>query len=983
MEAAALAVGDWTGFWTKLRHLFTADWPHPGWLVGAALLGLVTGLLVRRRPPRRSVGGEHLPPGVTANQPTDPGEPTPPAQDWETEAAVLATTTLQQQEEIENLQGRLVALNQQAQEKQARFEELALTVRNSLEETGGSATVATVRARWMRFAELLRIERQHVGAEAAGLQRIDGQLEKEAELLQQILQSAGDLVENHRRRQSDDPVDQRVFRHLTQVEDQARTLHQHLAGALGTAAGLRQKLQKQQNHLRELSTAATTVEEVIATLDHTLPGDPITADDTFENLGRLVAGMQDHLRHLETDLDAETRRVLDRIDWVVNDCSLALIKSIDLLKQQQIQDLGPALAISQCLRPTATLRGMFEGTQNTLRSLAPAVLPQSHGPAELNTASDLVTASLKEARASLVRFEQEEERVRLLSQEQETLWTERLAALQTELTAAKELAGTQESERKDLEAKVAHLCDQLREQEAAAKSREGELEQARAREEQSETDASEQHAVISTLKEDLARKVAEKEHLERSLESLKEECAALSAKLDRIPDPEAYEHLRGELDLSRQRCAGYEEELLSLRGRSISIVAMPTHPGGLGRRLLGLNPLIETKRQSSSQMEPSFPDAQLALKRLAERPGMALPAGPNGHTEDQDDGLLLKAVAPGSGLDLPPAEPLSLAGILDGKLVHPGKPEMIVFRGRDPRHWNTQQEGNEAYAISLDTVPADFTYLRLRRLDTGESVVSRCDAANLSGLESTDGTWGWVGDAESYAGARHLGFFSAGLPREAETRFGCGGWGFGHAAERVGTQAFAWAGKVIEPVDFEISVGSHPLAAPAEKSDTPSVPSCQDTTSWLLFRGNDPGLWNRTLYRGARCRARALNELPSGVDLQWLRLARLDTGEAVVLRLTGREELTSDGAGKIRGFNGGGECFYGAHHLGIFDELVPLEVETRFSFGGWGFGHRQGGEEAQAFGWAGREIPPGTVFEISVHSEAPPLGAKDVLLTSG
>jgi hypothetical protein len=60
----------------------------------------------------------------------------------------------------------------------------------------------------------------------------------------------------------------------------------------------------------------------------------------------------------------------------------------------------------------------------------------------------------------------------------------------------------------------------------------------------------------------------------------------------------------------------------------------------------------------------------------------------------------------------------------------------------------------------------------------------------------------------------------------------------------------------------------------------------------------------------------------------------------------------------------------------MFSETVPNEVETRFTCGGWGFGHRvsEDGNEsksAQASGCAGKEISADTVFEIVLHQKLP------------
>ena len=92
------------------------------------------------------------------------------------------------------------------------------------------------------------------------------------------------------------------------------------------------------------------------------------------------------------------------------------------------------------------------------------------------------------------------------------------------------------------------------------------------------------------------------------------------------------------------------------------------------------------------------------------------------------------------------------------------------------------------------------------------------------------------------------------------------------------------------------------------------------------------------------------------------------------------KDRRDDADGQPRGFNGTNEQFYGAHHLGIFDESLPQDVETRFTYGGWGFGHSVMGSESQASGWEGKRIDGDTVFEIAVFRRMPILGANDRML---
>jgi len=155
--------------------------------------------------------------------------------------------------------------------------------------------------------------------------------------------------------------------------------------------------------------------------------------------------------------------------------------------------------------------------------------------------------------------------------------------------------------------------------------------------------------------------------------------------------------------------------------------------------------------------------------------------------------------------------------------------------------------------------------------------------------------------------------------------------------------------------------------------------SLEDSHPVIVFRSNDPALWNRMVYRGRNHRARAVAQLRDG--LSWVSIERTDTGERVFCPAS-RDDLLHSGDGHAIGFNGTNELFYDARHLGLFSESCPSEVETRFTYGGWGFGHRtasweSGEEEPQAWGWEGREIPRETVFEIVAYTFLPKLREGD------
>ena len=152
--------------------------------------------------------------------------------------------------------------------------------------------------------------------------------------------------------------------------------------------------------------------------------------------------------------------------------------------------------------------------------------------------------------------------------------------------------------------------------------------------------------------------------------------------------------------------------------------------------------------------------------------------------------------------------------------------------------------------------------------------------------------------------------------------------------------------------------------------------------SMVIFRSNDVELWGKDVYRGLNCRARSLANLPPWA--RWIGIQRMDTGERVFSKID-QETYEHGGNGDAVGFNASNELFYGARHLGMFSEFCPNEVETRFTYGGWGFGHRisdpgKDSASSQASGWEGKEIPSDTVFEIALFANLPDLADQDSVL---
>lgn len=192
---------------------------------------------------------------------------------------------------------------------------------------------------------------------------------------------------------------------------------------------------------------------------------------------------------------------------------------------------------------------------------------------------------------------------------------------------------------------------------------------------------------------------------------------------------------------------------------------------------------------------------------------------------------------------------------------------------------------------------------------------------------------------------------------------------FAAASEKLVKAASRFREKIKAEAD-----GKRAQAIGSGQSESPP-----DWEELVLFRSNDPSIWNQAVDEGENRRAVSLAQVPD--NAAFLRLRRLDTGEGVVVPV-GVRDLTQDGGGRGTGFNGSKEEFYGARHLGVYHEGLPQEVETRFAYGGWGFGHRADGEPSQALGWAGHEISNGTVMEITVFPRMPEMPPGDRLLES-
>jgi len=141
----------------------------------------------------------------------------------------------------------------------------------------------------------------------------------------------------------------------------------------------------------------------------------------------------------------------------------------------------------------------------------------------------------------------------------------------------------------------------------------------------------------------------------------------------------------------------------------------------------------------------------------------------------------------------------------------------------------------------------------------------------------------------------------------------------------------------------------------------------------VFFRSMKPELWNTNTQDGDDF-AIPLSSLQFGT--KYLRLRRMDTGEAIIIPMTITRVGHADAPGRKVRWNGEGKDEHGGYHLGIAEGPVARFTEGKGTIGvlmdGWdanpgsGFGHSHHIENGgQRYSWMGKEIRP-TVFEVAV-----------------
>lgn len=969
--------------------------------IGLFVLGLVFGLLLVRRKPADSEkdAAHHHPPDSFESYTEDYGvgevreidaAPAPPTtlaaiagqsekpntpNHLHSELVVARRLADTQAAEIDQMKERFAALRQQLDEKQRRIEEWSLVfdTTNVTHQPRTQAALTQARLPVMQLGEALRNERQWVGSNLSRLENLEMRLREEDERFQSAAESLdrsrGEVGDRLADSAATGPAIFSLADRLSEADDHLRVLGQNVRGCVARIVSARERLVREQGKLREAAQPILDAEAVF-TDENEKNGDALASSRKLLTQGR------ERLTQLEMGLDQEIAEIVGRVEWTVKDSPAAFLKALDRLNGSETHDVAVSSIESRVWQELTELKGSLAAIQLTLETGSLSLGLDGGGKRRLIDLIDRAVESVDHA--SRVPFTPEPEPIIVND-----------PALETENARLRGETEAQAAEIAALLATVTRLESRLEESPSSTTKS------------SADSDPEPAPACDDTLSEPSApAKTGSRQFIRRllGLGPSVWETALTEAELPAAPST------AGVATLSDARAVVSELRHIPVAQRIAERLAEFSTVGHHG---LPASAPIGVPALFGGRPEP-YPheDEILRLERDLENREARIV------TLERELEALKRQRAESTPVfeSAPESEPatnsseesaaIPFEGIQPGDFIPEDRGEITLFRGLDPRQWNTRGES----ARPIDTAPEGIGYLRLKRLDTGESVVTPITRAELLSGGSAKARRGWSGRGEQYFGACHLGLFDENLPRAVETKFGAGGWGFGHLENGGSGQAYGWAGAPIaDPGEgFEISVGflpeditvlpratSFPLSEPAspanltpEQTETLRQMTAQSdnrVTGLVLFRANDPKLWGSETYKGVNCRSRTLDLLPDG--LAYLRLRRLDTGDGVVIAINS-ENLTGDGDGQVRGFNGSNEHFYGAHHLGLFDESLPQDFETRFTFGGWGFGHSISGQDRQSSGWEGRPISTGTVFEIAVFRRMPVLGEHDRLLES-
>ena len=145
----------------------------------------------------------------------------------------------------------------------------------------------------------------------------------------------------------------------------------------------------------------------------------------------------------------------------------------------------------------------------------------------------------------------------------------------------------------------------------------------------------------------------------------------------------------------------------------------------------------------------------------------------------------------------------------------------VIFRSDDPEIWNTDCDaGSDRFAIALSRIQGFVKYIKLKRTDTGESVIVPTTSTRLGKVN--DGQYFWSGRAVRYQNTIRFGVANRAwlhgykegsqVSPKSGHKNGYGGWGFGRVClVNSGGQVYLWEDHGIDRTAFEVSIKFHPL----------------------------------------------------------------------------------------------------------------------------------------------------------------------------
>ncbi len=154
----------------------------------------------------------------------------------------------------------------------------------------------------------------------------------------------------------------------------------------------------------------------------------------------------------------------------------------------------------------------------------------------------------------------------------------------------------------------------------------------------------------------------------------------------------------------------------------------------------------------------------------------------------------------------------------------------VLFRSDDPAVWNTDSPGR-SFAVPVWRAHSKVRHLRLKRMDTGESLIVPIAREQLARQPRSPGEKEvlWSGTAGKESGGYHLGIIQGPAIQwpEAIAVSNQGGAftgsGFGHKIGFDDRQYYCWQGKEIPKTSFEVAITADPLTAEEKGSLSTAV----------------------------------------------------------------------------------------------------------------------------------------------------------------